>query len=86
MIVTLFHHADEHRHAQAKHKGERQFERIVRMKLEFRQQIAARDAEEGAGAKSQRTPEEDGIRLGKVGRPQMKKQYSERCGHRKQDV
>src|SRR5579885_2511331 len=78
--------SDDDGYRKSREQGGRQFEPIVRMELQFRQQIAAGDAQERTGAKGQRGAE---YRRAAGGEPRgagIKQRRPQRRGQRKQEI
>ena len=57
---------DKDGHGQPRDEGDGQLEAVVRVELQFRQQVAAGDAQKCAGAKCQRTAQKSGVGIGEM--------------------
>lgn len=73
----------QHRHANSRQQGEGEFNPVVSVKLKFRQQIGASDAQESSRAKRQRRAQPCRLFGRQVTRPQEKQQRAQRCDRRK---
>src|SRR5580693_3376176 len=56
----------EHGHRQAGEQGNGKLEAIVRVELQFRQQVAAGDTEKSSSTEGQRAAEKGGVGIGKM--------------------
>jgi len=77
---------NQHGNRQPGQHGQREFEPVVGMKLEFGQQVRAGNAQEGARAKRQRGPYHRGVALDEMRGAQVRQQHAQRRHQRKQPV
>lgn len=86
VAVGMFELADQHRHTEPQHQGDGELERIVRMELEFGQEITASDAKKSARTEGERATEEDRVGVGKMRCAHVIQGNAQRSRQRKQDI
>lgn len=82
MLMRL-NHSNQHGNSNPNQQRNGKLRAIVRMKLQFRQQITARDAQKRPRAKCQHAAEELGVVIGNAIEPQVKQCNPKRRGERK---